>query len=230
MSLPELQLKWIQLYDELGGNFESQVLAAPFVSMPEESSKGASVRPILLVGKATAGHWDKGNFDSMKDQPLTERLKERSDRTLKHLKEIRGEDLNSSAFWRFWRSLGQISQPVIWTNLAKIGVCRPEGDNRSKNPEGDFLTCQEELAQETLRAEMEEYKPALVVLVTSTYAAQEIAHPVFGPKNIWRTPDDSIWWQERTQTQPPVLWVDHPERKPNNAIDCWLEKARELIS
>jgi hypothetical protein len=224
MSLSALQEQWIQLCDELGESFNSQVMAAPFVSVQEDSNEGTPVRPILLVGKATAGNWCKDSFDSFRDKPLIDRLKERRNATLAHLELRKKGDLKPSAFWCFRDGLAQISEPVIWTNLVKIGV-------EKRNPHWRFVQRQSELAHRTLVAEMEEYKPALVVLVTSIYAAQEISHPVFGPKDIWKkSPDDSIWWQERTQTEPPILWVDHPGFKLKNELDRWLKKARELIS
>ena len=143
MSLSALQTEWIQLYDELGGVFDSQVLVAPFVSVPEDPGELASARQILLVGKVTNGDWSKKEFDATKDQLLTKRLKERRSRTLKHLKEIRNRDLNPSAFWRFRNSLEQICSQVIWTNLAKIGV-------RKGNPSLRFIERQSGLAQRTL--------------------------------------------------------------------------------
>jgi len=228
MSLAALQTEWIRLHDELSKAFPSDALAAPFLSVQTDASVDALKRPILLVGKATHKGWRLDKFLQTKDKPVTARIAERKEATSDFLSKHAGTD--RSFFWKFYRDLKTIRSFVIWTNLAKIGVYRPEGDNRSKNPEGDFLTCQKELAKETLHAEMEEYKPALVVLVTSTYAAEEIAHPVFGAKNIWKTPDDSIWWQRRTQTQPPILWVDHPGFKPKKERDRWIKKAQELIS
>lgn len=222
MRLSELQEKWIQLYDELGGAFDSHVLAAPFVSVPEDSGVAASARQILLLGKATDSGWDNEHFNSMKDPSLTERLEERRRFTLKHLKDIRDGNLNSSSFWRFRNSLESICSQVIWTNLAKIGF-------EKGNPNLSFIKIQEELARQTLQAEMEEYKPVLVVLVTNKFAAEEIAHPVFGHRDSWEQPDDSMWFKEATQTEPPMLWVDHPGFKLKKKLDRWLEKARKLV-
>ena len=222
MSLSALQEQWIQLYDELGGSFDSQVLAAPFVSVLEDPSEAASARKILLVGKATAGGWDNVHFDSTKNQPLTARLQERRCFTLKQLKEIGNGDQNPSAFWRFRERLEQISSQVVWTNLVKIGF---ENDN----PSLPFIQRQKELAQRTLRAEMEEYKPALVALVTNKFAANEIAHPVFGHRDSWEQPTDSMWFKRATQTEPAMLWVDHPQMKLKDEVDCWLDKAQDLV-
>lgn len=222
-SLSELQAQWIKLHDDLGGVFERQKLAAPFVSIREEGDLGAVKSPILLVGKATKGDWEMDQFQSRKGEPLSKRLDERRQATLRHLAWRRTEDRRASAFWRFRSGLEKISQPVIWTNLAKIGAVK-------LNPHWLFLQKQSELAQQTLRAEIKEYRPVLVVLITNTFAAQEIAHPVFGPKDVWqRSSDDAIWWRARSQTQPAVLWVDHPQGKANDKLHRWLEMAHELV-
>ena len=225
MSLSELQSQWIQLYDELGGIYEDQVLAAPFIPVPEDRSKVGSDKPILLVGKATAGDWLRHRFLSMRGRPKGKRLEERRQATLGHLLWRRTEDRSPTPFWRFRRGLEQISEPVIWTNLTKIGTER-------LNPHWRLVERQSQLAQQTLRAEIEEYNPVLVVLVTSSFGSKEIALPLFGPEGSWKKSQDkdkSIWWQERTQARPAILWVDHPQYKPKHEIYRWLKKAKKLI-
>ena len=225
MSISALQTEWIQLYDELDKAFPGDALAAPFLSA-QDATEGAQKRQILLVGKATAEGWGKEPFDLMKNEPLMERLEERRRFTSEHLEFRRNRDRNPPAFWRCWHRLGLISppvMPVIWTNLAKIGV-------DSGNPSQRLIERQSALAQRTLWAEMEEYKPALVVLVTNKFAADEIAHPVFGDRDSWEQPTDSMWFKRATQTDPAMLWVDHPQMKRKDEVDLWLKVAQELIS
>ena len=175
-ELAVLQSKWISLHDALNDSVKDQELAAPFVSAGSEKSDQG--RAILLVGKATWGAFYKEQFDIAKNKSIRERVQERRETTELCIQEKKN---SNTAFWAFRRKLVCIGRPVVWTNLAKIGAA-------SGNPRSLLLGEQQDLAQRTLRAEMEEYKPALVVLVTSTYAAKEIAHPVFGHDESWEKP------------------------------------------
>jgi hypothetical protein len=172
-----------------------------------------------LVGKATAGGWCKDEFLAKFNRPLGERMQERSDATRRHLERM--HVCPSSAFWRFWTALSKFSPSVVWTNLAKIGVV-------GGNPSGACLKMQSELAIETLKAEIGEYRPQLIV-VAGEYARDEILYPIW-PKDKWegaRHPE--YCWIKGTNLRPSVLWVDHPERKRKERTKLWLEKAHELL-
>jgi|ERR1035438_669503 hypothetical protein len=222
MSLLELQVEWIQMYDELGESFGGQALAAPFFSVPGGASVEDQKRPILLVGKATAGSWGETECAKAREKSIRECVDQRLNCTLGGLEWRRKEHPRSSAFWRYRNGLEQIGKSVIWTNLAKIGV--QEG-----NPNWSLVLKQSELAYRTLAGEIEEYKPALIVLVTGDFGRHEIVWPLFGGADAWRDdPTKSYRWQERSTFSVPILWTKHPERKPDSEVQLWLRKAREL--
>lgn len=219
MKLRTIQEKWFGKFYDILKVVEPDRLAAPFFSVREYGSDLTSRRGILLVGKATAGAWCKDEFLAKSNRPLGERLQERCTATLRHLEKMHIPP--SSAFWRFWTGLCQLSPSVVWTNLAKIGVV-------GGNPSGVCLEMQSQLAIETLQAEIEVYDPQLIV-IAGEYAKCEILYPIW-PKDTWegaRHPE--YCWIKGTHLRPSVLWVDHPERKRKERISLWLEKARELL-
>jgi hypothetical protein len=219
MRLHQIQAKWFDAFKEIEGIVEPNCLAAPFFSVRERFSEISHRRTILLVGKATAGDWNKDAFRSKINSPLRERMHERRCATLGQLERMRNRPF--SAFWRFWKGLHEFSPSVVWTNLAKIGMV-------SSNPSGDCLKVQSKLAIETLQAEIEEYDPKLII-VTGEYATNEILYPIW-PKGNWKgARDPEYCWIKKTHLGPPVLWVDHPERKRIQRIHLWVEKVRELL-
>ena len=218
MGLLDLQAKWIEKFDEMRRADDQERLAAPFLSVPGELGGLKGNGSIMLVGKATAGNWRSESFNATVRRP-TERLEERWKATYDHLRAER--EKQRSAFWRFWGRLDTIGSPVIWTNLAKIGV-------KSGNPHGWYLESQKELACQTLEAEIKEYKPFLVVLVTADYAKREIVYCQWPQRNWNVSKIDGTCWIASNGREPPVLWTDHPQAKPKERIEYWLRKAREL--
>jgi len=219
MSLLEIQSQWIRKFDEMSIKDTHHRLAAPFLSISDERTAVTRRGTIMLVGKATNKSWELEEFLSFSDRPIQERVEERCSVTRKHLENMRKKP--SSAFWRFWRKLHEIGSPVIWTNLAKIGTI-------TRNPGCAVLDAQKELACETLKAEICEYKPSLVV-ITGDYA-KNIIYSIW-PQKDWTISeyDRTTCWIRRDSLRPSVLWVDHPERKRKERISLWLEKARELL-
>jgi hypothetical protein len=223
MGLLEVQSKWIAKFDQMReSGIDMDQLAAPFLSIPGIPAASAQAGPILLVGKATGGDWGKDSFLSKTGVP--NRIEERRDFTRKHLL-WRQEEYQRTAFWRCWKRLHEISAPVIWTNLAKIGV-------RKRNPEKVYLSAQIDLACETLELEIEEYKPKLVVLATGDYAGDEIVCPIFKTgRGEWNeVVDGEFWWLGRTATRPAILWTGHPQGKSPTTRNKCLEKAKELMA
>jgi len=223
MGLKEIQTKWVEKFIEMRKTDEKGLLAAPFLSVPFESDFAGKLGTILLVGKATAGPWFLDDFLAKLNSSsgFSDVAEERRSVTLEHLKSRKEKVRSPSAFWRFWESLGEVGSPVIWTNLAKIGVIQG-------NPNPAQLDAQAELACETLKAEIDEYKPALVV-IASDYAKEQIIYPVFGERSRWHEHDDGVCWIDRTDSYPAILWTDHPERKKKTDLFSWLKKAREII-
>jgi hypothetical protein len=221
MSLREMEPKWIEKFYEIRNRFnDTPALAAPFLSVSDPRDKPAGVGPILLTGKATAGDWGLDRFLSNEGQSFEQQAEERRASTLRHLC-YRG-DHQTSAFWQFWKKLHEIGSPVIWTNLVKIGVTHG-------NPNSRLIEEQCELAHLTLKAEIAEYKPALVVLVSSDFAKDQIVYRIW-PQKTWGISDfDGTCWIRKDGEIPPVLWTDHPQGKPPERSAHWLEKANWLM-
>jgi hypothetical protein len=224
MSLSELQTAWIKEADRCITRNPVDYWAAPFLSVlpgPSERDRG---RRVLLVGKATAGPWHCKEFLANSARPIAERVEERRLATLGHLRWRERNRTSTSAFWRFWRKLHSIASVVIWSNLAKLGVT-------SGNPCGEDLKSQMALAQKTLRAEVDEYAPYLVVLVTGDYAGNEIVCPTFGSPECWEHAEDGEYWSiGKTRQQPAILWIEHPQGKAASRVDKWLAQARHLMN
>ena len=221
MSLREIEPKWIEKFYEVRSRFRDvPPLAAPFLSVSDPHAEPGGAGPILLVGKATRGDWRLDHFLSREGRPFEQQVDERRAATLEHLTYMRNRQ--TSPFWRFWKSLHEIGSPVIWTNLVKIGV-------KHGNPGRKYVEAQSSLACATLRAEIDEYKPSLVV-VAADYAKEQVTYPVFGERAEWVIRDDGVCWIERTASSPAVLWTDHPQIKPKEVLRSWLEKARELTA
>lgn len=219
-SLGECQLEWVGKFDEMWRHDTDRELAGPFLSVGDPFGYRSGSGPILLVGKATDKDWERQKFLSTSKLSAPKRVDERRKVTRDHLHNMR--ERPSSAFWRFWKDLHAIGAPVIWTNLAKIGVV-------VGNPGHKHLTSQAELARKTLKAEIAEYHPSIVI-IAGDYAKCEIVLPVFGERTAWCEPSDyEFCWIERTSLLPAVLWTDHPERKRKARVRCWLRKAEELV-
>jgi hypothetical protein len=171
-----------------------------------------------------------GLLQTRNAQAVSERLKERTNCTVNYLT----NQEKRSAFWDFYRSLGtRAVATVIWTNLSKVGVFRPPEEPKPINPWGALLDCQKELVQQTLCAELTEYKPDLVVLVTGKEALDQIVDPVFAQMGSWTegtANEHPFWFLNGSDKHPPVLRTGHPERKSSIELNLWITKAVELLT
>jgi hypothetical protein len=234
MSLKSLQEQWLNKWEEMDKLVKPNGigLAAPFFSVGVSSTTDRAVpyRTILLAGKATHRDWELNSFKREMHKPVSQRLEERTKCTIDFLAK---KEHQTSSFWRFRRLLGPgANATVIWTNLSKIGVFRPPDETESINPWGPFLYCQKELAQKTLWAELAEYKPDLVVLVTGKEALDEIVDPVFAQMGRWiegTANGQPFWFLNRSGKHPPVLRTGHPGFKSSNQREVWITKAVELL-
>lgn len=234
MNLNALEEQWFNKWDGFDASIEHSAItpAAPFFSIGSYPPDREADQTILLVGKATHGNWYMSFFAEAKDKPTADRIEERKDSTIDFLQFHSGK--SRSFFWALYRGLlEQTGANTVWTNLAKIGVCRPQGENESINPWRKCLTAQADLAQQTLIAEMNEYKPDLVLLVTGNYALKEVVNPVFCPDGTWETIFVSgykLWHIPKRGGRPAVLRTGHPGFKPKEERAVWVEAARRLLS
>lgn len=224
MDLRQLQLKWFDKFDEIAQIVGEESLAAPFISVQAEKAGANHGGAILLVGKATDKSWRKQDFLRCRSLSPEARLEERQRASRECLSEMLTKQI--SPFWFFWNQLREeFKVPVSWTNLAKIGVMKG-------NPAGECLRLQKDLARATLKAEIKEYKPSAVFLVSGTYADREIVFPALGVLEKWVRPEDKdYWWLARTEEMPPVLWAYHPQGRYGHKEewDKWIGQARRLL-
>jgi hypothetical protein len=232
MSLQDLQGRWLEKWDEMREISRPHVtLAAPFTSVDVDRQLPQT---IMLVGKATHGNWCMDSFEKARSKSELERVQERKDATINFLKDC--APTYPSAFWGFYRDLSKsIRANTIWTNIAKIGVCRPQGEKKSINPSGPFLKAQKELAIETLAAEVLEYAPDLVLFVTAGDDPLDgIVTLVCGSEREWEKKSllagNPVWIRRRSTNHPPVLCTGHPGYKSGAVRKAWIMETSELMS
>jgi len=226
-----VERSWLHLFDRIFANAAARRrLAAPFLSVPPAGYDPARVPSILYSGKATAGNWWLSTYLGSRT------VKERRQCTADFLEKYVKTGEYSSAFWRFARGLSECVaattksnvepfQNLVWTNICKIGV-------KQGNPNGYVFRAQRELAIESLRLEIERYRPRLVVFVTGDYGAEIVDAVVRDVgRRTWHEERgrDLFWWREPIGKMPAILWAYHPARKPVSVLEVWLEQVSRLI-
>jgi len=222
-QLKNIWLEWITLHRCLQRN-------CPDVSSPFFSAMGATScrKRVMLVGKATREEWGASSYRG-NAKPGIQAIRER----LYLNRDFIEKGGTSSGFWAFFFRLAAFGPGVdgmIWSNVAKLA------SNTGRPPRGRLLREQADLAQRTLREEVREYRPSLVVFVTENYAERIITNAFGFTKQGWKkdrngTPDDEVWWLCSTPDFPSVrfLWLRHPQGKTTEQIQYWTVKAKELL-
>ncbi len=235
-NVDSLERKWIELFDELRCAADTKdKIAAPFLSI-----RAAEERSILYVGKATAKDWYRDDSAFGPPHPINKeamdaRVKERYECAQEFVQNV--APTYNSGFWQFARELSAEAakkwkvpfesplQHITWTNICKIGALKG-------NPRGLLFSKQRDLAIETLREEINLYKPQLICFVTWNYA-WDLVREVFGDSTdeFWDQArnDEWIWCRRPRDGMPTALLTGHPERKPENLRKKWLNTARELL-
>jgi hypothetical protein len=215
-----LQKEWLKKFEKMSEGVTD--LTGPFLSIPPRNYDPSRVPSVLYIGKANAG-WEC--YSTVKQ------LRQHTARFLKN--GIIGGDYQS-AFWRFALSLsdtvrgGYQTAPLnnlIWTNICKVGV-------KKGNPSTKIFEMQRALGILTLRAELSEYRPRLVVWVTGDYGADVIGETIGDPEHaLWNRSLEKkgFWWRNRSEDAPAMLWTYHPQGKTRETVNSWLEKARDLF-
>ena len=221
------------MHDELCASYdpEGRYLAGPFLSTPDPDQVEDTHFSIMLVGQATKGNWFLPQFEECRERKLSieDRVMQCREHTLDFQADGHYRKFKNSDFWRFMRDLKEaLDTQVIWTNLAKIGL-------QYGNPRGQVLSDQSDLAIATLRAEVREYRPQLVVLVSGGFAVKEIVYPTFDTRtrNEWQEfqleAKDDYCLLESTKIHPTILWFNHPRGKSGHAKNRWIEIIRSRI-
>jgi hypothetical protein len=199
--------------------------AAPFLSTSDPNFVGNRRSPILLVGQATKGNWFLPEFEKCRDRgaPIHERAEDGRQYSSEFQTDGCYEEHKHSNFWQFHRRLRRsISAPLIWTNLAKIGV-------QKGNPGWKFVSEQSELAQTTLNAEIAHYKPSLVILVTGRFGRHEVVSNVFDvDRNKEKDSVGIFLSRNAAANSPAILWTEHPGRQRTEITMRWLDSAKSL--
>jgi hypothetical protein len=233
--IKQLETKWIALFDELYRDLNLRDrIAAPFLSVPAEHA-----RSILYVGKATSGPWYKNDFcatfrlQAKKD--ANKQIDERRQCTQNFLRDE--APTYGGGFWPFarklnlaaarkWNSKAKIPlQHIAWTNICKIGTVL-------RNPEGHLFEVQRSLAIDTLRLEIELYKPRLICFVTWDYKFDLVKEVLGDPSDAaWdQTRNEGwLWWRVAKDKLPPILLIGHPQAKPRQCIEEWVTKVSKML-
>lgn len=227
MTLDRLQKEWIRSHDRFRKDCPVRFsdVAAPFVSVGDPDVSGNSSPTILFVGKATGGDWFSGRYAQKVSMPLSDRLAERRETTSRFLTARRYAHNRATGFWRMLQALKEDTRgTVIWSNVTKIGT-------RRGNPPPALVEVEADLAIATLRAEVEDYDPQLIIFVTGYFARFEVVAPFLHVRK--RTDHDSHWifhCRRRAPGKPAALWTGHPQGKSRDVVDLWLKEARRLLS
>lgn len=225
MTLYEIHRRWIEKHDAMRRQLdpENRLLAAPFLSVPDPTVRASRLPPIMVVGQATRGDWRLDDFKQALNLPIRQRVRERRATTLEFLTKPWYEKYKRSDFWRFFAALKNgTSAPVVWTNLAKVGV-------QKGNPKWHLIEGQKELACRTLLAEIAFYKPALVVVATGLFGRYEVVCDVFGfQRDTCSGVNGMFSHRSHTLSQPAILWTGHPGRKAEEITSAWIGLACNL--
>ncbi len=228
-SLDHLWPEWFDLYNLLSAKKEyANQLAGLFVG---HVPTGFADQPkkILYVGKATRGQFRRPADTS--DDPTN------FDWTLQLHQKYAAElfaDLRCGGFWPFADKISKEMDSdsrsnLAWTNLCKMGMT-------TKNPSDKLIDFQKSLAIQTLRAEIDLYRPDLVVFVTNNFAKQILFEAVNAEdieswsKSEMETPREveDIWWRRGRSDCPAILWMRHPQGATREQTGYAIKKMREI--
>jgi hypothetical protein len=231
------EAKWIRLFDDLrcDPHLKGRI-AGLFLSVP-----ATDARSILYVGKATAGEWYRddsviGPPFPADEQTNNARVRKRHELT-KEFIEGTAKECSRGGFWPFARELNAAMasrwgsptenslRHITWTNICKIGTLKG-------NPGGPLFEKQRGLALETLRQEIELYRPRLICFVTWSYKWELVKEVVGQPLDeSWDQTlnEDWMWSRAATGELPAVLLTGHPQAKSREHRRKWVKKAVELL-
>ena len=236
--LKELEGVWLELFADMKRSpdrygIDAKQLAAPFLSCSSLAYTSGTQGTVMLVGKATLGMNTLGS-NPVQETYSIDAIKSRREAVIEEVI-LKGEH---SPFMRFAESLSNVIltetgknfetfENLIWTNIAKIGVIL-------ENPSGKYFSAQMELAVETLAAEIDYYKPSLVVTSTAWFGYGPLRRAIpemwdDHPNHSDRKDEKQDWWVYPAKGERPAfLWTKHPQAKATATLDIWLEEAQRL--
>jgi hypothetical protein len=222
-TLDPLWQEWLTLHERLSA-VRSERLAGLFPGYKPDGYEAHKTR-ILYVGKATAG-------------PFVADLSLLPGRDLEQQKAFAKVCFYriTGGFWQFAERLstalgGDNRSNLVWSNLCKIGT-------HTGNPSDELVGLQQELAIKTLRAEIVEYNPTIVVFVSNQFAQKILLGGIDNPTDgSWNKSEEEdpqqvkdVWWRKATATTPAVLWMRHPQFAPTSLTSYAQSKICELVT
>jgi hypothetical protein len=113
----------------------------------------------------------------------------------------------------------------VWTNLTKIGFANMDVVD-------DLFHRQEELAENTLRAELDAYRPTVVHFAVGNLGGECIYRATGTTRRDWETLAkdgllSDIWFLNTGKLK--AIWTRHPNRARKDLVQAWNAKLRELI-
>lgn len=118
---------------------------------------------------------------------------------------------------------------LVWSNVFKIG-------SETGDPGIRSTRLQNALAIETLKLEIKEYRPQLVLFCPGfEQKYEDVIYEVAGredqggwvPESVG-SPEES--WALAKEGNPLMLWIKHPARKPSICSKAWLARARSYFN
>ena len=229
LSTPKLDVLWPALLStrkSLQRTLEGS-LAAPFWSAADESYRSFRLR-FMLVGRATSGSYDQDAFLSQLKKSSSYALLGRKELNRRLVEDHR----KSSPFWRAFVAGSRLCgeggrfENAVWTNLNKIGYAGRDVDD-------DLFHKQEQLAEDTLRAEIDEYRPTAIHFAVGTLGGQCIFRATGTMDEDWQrlgevgSPEREIWFINSRKLK--AVWTRHPNRAKRQLVQSWTTKLAELI-
>jgi hypothetical protein len=224
LETPRLDELWPDWLSALDGAEKERPgeLAAPFYSAASASWEQQRHR-FMIVGQATRGAWRHEDFDA-NASPSTS-LEERKRANREHI-----ACHKRSAFWRAFEFGSGLSATTrydnaVWTNIGKIGLC-------TKNIDGSLMSRQSELATETLRVELEEYRPTLVHFATGQVGDKCILAATGTKDSDWSRLGqgdlNDIWFIRIDGCS--MVWTRHPNWAKPHLVAAWNDKLMKLAN
>lgn len=227
LPTPKLDLLWPALLSTRQSLQQSleEKLAAPFWSAADESYRSFNLR-FMLVGRATRSDYDELEFLSQLRKSSAEALMGRKTLNRQIVETIK----KTAPFWRAFvagsKSCGETKafENSVWTNLSKIGFANRDVD--------DDLFGQEEIAESTLRAELEEYNPTVVHFAVGKLGGECILRSTGTKDKDWTRladdgPKNDIWFINSGKLK--AVWTRHPNFAKKELVQAWTTKLQELI-
>lgn len=229
---PELRktdLQWMKKFEEMSHSpIFGKRITGPHLTLAPANYDPERLSSILYVGKALGG---------TRASPPGRTIGEVRCSIVGTLTDVKNGNCRSD-FWDFALKLseelarlgghqGTHLDNLVWSNIFKIGEV---GRKRPKNPGLAIQACQEQLAIDSLKAEIKAYRPKVVVWVHGGFGLNVFKAVVNDIDKSWHRErkDIGLYWREGHGFLPSMVWTDHPQGKGRQIWRIWIKKACQL--